>query len=74
MVKIFLSKDEEDSMSEQKKSFMREVIETLEAAGFEVISFEGAPFSVVCDWAKVTIRRLSREDLENAQKGSILRS
>jgi predicted transcriptional regulator len=60
-------------MEDQKKSFMHEAIETLESTGFEVISFEGAPYDVVCDWAKVTIRRLSPKDLENAQRGSILR-
>jgi predicted RNA binding protein YcfA (HicA-like mRNA interferase family) len=45
-------------MSEQKKSFMREVIDALETAGFEVTSFEGSDYQVVCDWAKVTVRRL----------------
>jgi hypothetical protein len=60
-------------MIDQKKSFMREVIETLEAAGFEVTSFEGSDYAVVCDWAKVTVRRLSPENLKEAREGTIIR-
>jgi hypothetical protein len=56
-----------------EKSFMRELIDVLEPAGFDVTSFEGPDYEVVCNWAKVTIRRISPGDLEKAQKGSILR-
>jgi hypothetical protein len=62
-------------MDEQKKSFIREVVDVLEAAGFEVTSFEGADcqfeksaYKVMCDWAKVTVRRLPPNLPETAGK------
>jgi hypothetical protein len=58
-------------MSEQKKSFLREVFDVLEAAGFEVTSFEGPDYQVVCDWAKVTVRRLP-PNLPETKHGTIV--
>jgi DUF1009 family protein len=61
-------------MDDQKKSLMKEIIDVLEPAGFEVIGFEGPKYQVVCDWATITVMRFSPDDLKNAQRGSILRA
>jgi hypothetical protein len=56
----------------EKKSFIREVIDVLEAAGFEVTGFAGPDYQVICDWAKVTVRRLPPVMPENARQGTII--
>jgi hypothetical protein len=53
-------------MREANKSFVREIFDVLEAAGFEVIGITGPEYEVVCDWAKVTIRRLPPNMPEDA--------
>jgi hypothetical protein len=58
----------------EKKSFMREILDVLEPAGFEIVSVEGPAYEIVCEWAKVTVRRISPEDLEKARRGTILRN
>jgi predicted transcriptional regulator len=64
-MEYFCPKDKEHNMNEEKKSFIREIIDVLEPAGFEVVGMEGAAYDVVCDWAKITVRRVPPGLLED---------
>jgi hypothetical protein len=55
-------------MEKKKKSLIQEVVDILEPAGFEIIGFDGLPYPLAGEGAKVTIRRLLPEELQETRK------